>query len=113
MVLKSQGKGKVVHVHGMQAHKESTGTVPLVLNSALDNGVLLKSHPSHSTLRGKTPPPPPVHSEQEAGWAPEPVCVALDRTLLPLPGFETQTFQPVGYRSTDWATAALRHTDTL
>jgi hypothetical protein len=51
-----------------------------------------------------TPGKEPVPIVQEAGWAPEPVCLGAEN-LAP-PGFDPQTFQPVASRYTDYAIPA-------
>jgi hypothetical protein len=46
----------------------------------------------------------PVPIVQEAGWAPEPICIGAEN-LAP-PGFNPGTFQPVASRYTDYAIPA-------
>jgi hypothetical protein len=59
----------------------------------------------HHAPAAFTPGKDTVPIAQEAGWAPEPVCISAEN-LAP-PGFDPRTFQPVASRYTDYAIPAL------
>jgi len=48
----------------------------------------------------------PIPIVQEAGWAPGPVWIGAEN-LVPLPGFNPRTVQPVASRYTDWVIRSL------
>jgi hypothetical protein len=67
------------------------------MTAALEGGWVVSSTPQPYF----TPRKDPVPIVQEAGWAPEQVC--MGKNLAPL-GFDPRTVQPIVSRYTDWAT---------
>jgi hypothetical protein len=73
----------------------SGGIVQLFSNLGIRRGMCDQHHAPAAFTPGKDPVP----IVQEAGWAPEPVCIGAEN-LAP-PGFDPRTFQPVASRYTD------------
>jgi hypothetical protein len=64
-------QGKVISVYAMTTHRESTSTVPLILNLGATLGWIGQNHAS-AAFRPQHPPPPPNSHRtdlKEIGWA--------------------------------------------
>ena len=79
-----------VSVKVMQAHGCQKG-IPVLLTSAMQRKGVVNATPWPLYPRKEDPVPTP----HEAGWAPQPVWMSVERSKsCAPPGFETQTVQP-------------------
>jgi len=72
----------------MKAYMGNRRVAPLILNVGVEDQVTAALLPERT----------PVYTEQEAGWAPEPVYNILDkRKISPILGFELRTIHSTAY----------------
>jgi hypothetical protein len=102
----SKGKGKAVPLRSIEAHLgDRRYSSCSFLTSALEGGERSTSRPGRAFPPDKEPP---VHTVQEAGWAPEPVWMQrLEEKSSASVGDRTPAVQSVVRHCTDWATPSV------